>query len=399
MAQSVIPSHLWTEDSPAPKTSDVVTLLAHFLDQLADYPKTFKSLIKEAKSNGIDIDIAEWERGIETGSSVNFMDLWSTWYKEMSVHPTLPGASEEEDSDSSEEDSEDSDDSDDSDEEMDEDEAVEAIVDVEAEETDDDGSEAEEVAETSLKRKRASDNSSSEESSDESSSDEDSDSSSDESEAPPAKKSKTVEKAIAEPIEISSGEESSSECESDSDSSDSDSSSDDSSDEEETKTKKKITIKPEPESSAKSSSSSSDEASPTPTKPAKKTKKAKTTSSREASDSSATLDNDAPAEPEVSHIHPSRLSRVPVPDSKSAVATPTSGKKEVIPFSRIPKDQYVDPRFSSNEYVSYDYADRAHRDLIVTKGKGFTKEKNKKKRGSYRGGAIDLTPKGIKFDD
>jgi hypothetical protein len=130
---------------------------------------------------------------------------------------------------------------------------------------------------------------------------------------------------------------------------------------------------------------------------------------REASDSaasSATLDNEeaAAAEPEVSHIHPSRLSRVPVPEvsasaSKSA-ATPSSGKKDpVIPFSRIPKDQYVDPRFASNEYQSYDYADRAHRDLIVTKGKGFTKEKNKKKRGSYRGGAIDLTPKGIKFDD
>jgi hypothetical protein len=56
-------------------------------------------------------------------------------------------------------------------------------------------------------------------------------------------------------------------------------------------------------------------------------------------------------------------------------------KKEQVPFSRIPADQKVDPRFASNEYVSYDYADRAYSDLIVTKGKGFTKEKNKKKRG------------------
>lgn len=32
---------------------------------------------------------------------------------------------------------------------------------------------------------------------------------------------------------------------------------------------------------------------------------------------------------------------------------------------------------------------RASQDLIVTRGKGFTKEKNKKKRGSYRGGEID----------
>lgn len=56
-------------------------------------------------------------------------------------------------------------------------------------------------------------------------------------------------------------------------------------------------------------------------------------------------------------------------------------KKEQVPFSRIPADQAVDPRFASNAYVPYDYAERAHRDLIVTKGKGFTKEKNKKKRG------------------
>jgi hypothetical protein len=50
--------------------------------------------------------------------------------------------------------------------------------------------------------------------------------------------------------------------------------------------------------------------------------------------------------------------------------------------------------------VSISYSQRAHEDLIVTKGKGFTKEKNKKKRGSYRGGAIDISDKkGIYFDD
>jgi hypothetical protein len=57
-------------------------------------------------------------------------------------------------------------------------------------------------------------------------------------------------------------------------------------------------------------------------------------------------------------------------------------KKEQVPFSRIPTDTKVDPKFSSNKYVSYDYADRAYQDLSVTKGKGFTKEKNKKKRGT-----------------
>lgn len=56
--------------------------------------------------------------------------------------------------------------------------------------------------------------------------------------------------------------------------------------------------------------------------------------------------------------------------------------------------------YVSNTYVSYDYADKAYKDLSVTRGKGFTKEKNKKKRGSYRGGAIDISGgKAFKFDD
>jgi hypothetical protein len=66
----------------------------------------------------------------------------------------------------------------------------------------------------------------------------------------------------------------------------------------------------------------------------------------------------------------------------------------------VPKDTHVDAKFADNRYRSYDYADSAHQDLIVTKGKGFTKEKNKKKRGSYRGGKIDTEGrKGIKFED
>ena len=77
-----------------------------------------------------------------------------------------------------------------------------------------------------------------------------------------------------------------------------------------------------------------------------------------------------------------------------------AAKKDNAPFQRVAKDTKVDPKLASNAYVSYDYADRAHQDLSVTRGKGFTKEKNKKKRGSYRGGAIDVDGrKGIKFED
>jgi len=55
----------------------------------------------------------------------------------------------------------------------------------------------------------------------------------------------------------------------------------------------------------------------------------------------------------------------------------------------------------SNDYVPYAYAEKAYRDLVVTRGKGFTKEKNKKKRGSYRGGPIDIgpNPMAFKFED
>ncbi|KAK5111518.1 hypothetical protein LTR62_004813 [Meristemomyces frigidus] len=126
----------------------------------------------------------------------------------------------------------------------------------------------------------------------------------------------------------------------------------------------------------------------------------------------ATLDSSTSTPPEEeSGIHPDRLKRLPAsfaptPTNTNATTTiPATQqnldklKKQNVPFSRIPKDTYVDPKFADNSYVSYDYADRAHRDLIVTKGKGFTKEKNKKKRGAYRGGAIDFTPKGIKFED
>lgn len=73
--------------------------------------------------------------------------------------------------------------------------------------------------------------------------------------------------------------------------------------------------------------------------------------------------------------------------------------KSTTSFSRIPTNQKIDPRFASNKYVNYDYAEKAHRDLSVTKGKGFTKEKNKKKRGAYKGGFIDTQSRAIKFDD
>lgn len=78
---------------------------------------------------------------------------------------------------------------------------------------------------------------------------------------------------------------------------------------------------------------------------------------------------------------------------------PNGNAKSKQHFSRIDADQKIDPRFASNKYVGYDYAEKAHRALSVTKGRGFTKEKNKKKRGAYKGGIIDTQSRAIKFDD
>ncbi|EPQ57947.1 hypothetical protein GLOTRDRAFT_36343, partial [Gloeophyllum trabeum ATCC 11539] len=68
------------------------------------------------------------------------------------------------------------------------------------------------------------------------------------------------------------------------------------------------------------------------------------------------------------------------------------------------KVKFADERLKDNSYQSKggpqnDYGDKAHRDLIVTRGAGFRKEKNKKKRGSYRGGEITMESHSIKFTD
>ncbi len=64
--------------------------------------------------------------------------------------------------------------------------------------------------------------------------------------------------------------------------------------------------------------------------------------------------------------------------------------------------EFTDERLRDMSYAAKggagDWGAKASADLIVTRGKGFTKEKNKKKRGSYRGGEIDANSShSIKF--
>lgn len=145
---------------------------------------------------------------------------------------------------------------------------------------------------------------------------------------------------------------------------------------------------PESDSDDTSDSSSSDSG----VEDKKKTQKRKKTSaaaSRVSSDSSVTVGRQSP----VSQVKQGAPPLPPDPVMKGA-------KKQNDPFSRIPKNIKVDPKFASNNYISVDYSQQAHEDLIVTKGKGFTKEKNKKKKGSFRGGPIDISHSGsIYFDD
>ena len=256
-----------------------------------------------------------------------------------------------------------------------------------------------EDAKVTVKRKREATSSSSEDSSSEYSS-------SDEDDAPPAKRTKV--EASSESASASSSDDdsdssssaseaagdvdmdadtssASSDSDSDSDSSnsesgdgsgsssDSDSDSDSSSDSTSSpppKKKAKVTVK-KPESDSDSSAASSHTLTGSPAKSAPIAKI--NTEVEEVVVPAAAVENGN------GDMHPDRLKRMP-----ATKQTNKEVKKSNVPFSRIPKDTKVDEKFKSNEYVPYDYANKAYQDLIVTKGKGFTKEKNKKKRGEHR---------------
>ncbi|KAI5210360.1 hypothetical protein E4T42_07172 [Aureobasidium subglaciale] len=268
-------------------------------------------------------------------------------------------------------------------------------------------------------------------------------------EKPAAKKTKTIKKADTSSDSSSASSSSESEDSSDSsDSSDSDSSDSDSdSDSDSSSSSSSSDSDSSSSSDSDSSDSDSDSESESEKKPAKVAKvekpakkekadkkekkdkkptaEAKSSSSSAASsvtlaDAPAPVDTimvpassaigqaegtAAPSNDAEEHMHPSRKRKLGYGEAEQQVAVPATeenikrAKKENVPFSRIPKDQWVDPRLASNAFVPYDYAQKAHESLIVTKGKAFTKAKNKGKRGSYRGGVIDQTPKGIQFED
>ena len=71
------------------------------------------------------------------------------------------------------------------------------------------------------------------------------------------------------------------------------------------------------------------------------------------------------------------------------------------PFRRVESDkiEITNAALRDNSYKSFDtYGAKASKDLIVTQGKSFRHEKTKKKRGSYRGGEINMGVNSVKFD-
>ncbi|PXF41939.1 Nucleolar and coiled-body phosphoprotein 1 [Gracilariopsis chorda] len=73
------------------------------------------------------------------------------------------------------------------------------------------------------------------------------------------------------------------------------------------------------------------------------------------------------------------------------------------PFKRVKVEDVVfkDDRLKDNTFFSKrdTFGSRAHRDLVVTKGKGFRKEKTKKKRLNHHGGRLSLEVNSFKFPD
>ncbi|KZT61600.1 hypothetical protein CALCODRAFT_479863 [Calocera cornea HHB12733] len=189
------------------------------------------------------------------------------------------------------------------------------------------------------------------------------------------------------------------------------------------------TIPTQPEASS-SSSSEEDEPAPPPPPPTKPTKKRKRLSEPAPNGHAApstpkpaangttapaatpAADAALPSAPPATEPPAKRARKAADPGAAAeASAEPESSplkpvRKQNVPFSRIkPEDvSFADERLKDNRFEARgaggtDYGARANRDLIVTRGAGFRKEKNKKKRGSYVGGEITLQSHSIKFDD
>ena len=91
--------------------------------------------------------------------------------------------------------------------------------------------------------------------------------------------------------------------------------------------------------------------------------------------------------------------------SNIAIKDKNQGSTHGIPFKRVReeeveflRDELKNNDFSAKKGAKGSYGERAYVDLKDTRGKDFRQEKNKKKKGAYRGGKIDTGVHSIKFD-
>jgi len=79
-----------------------------------------------------------------------------------------------------------------------------------------------------------------------------------------------------------------------------------------------------------------------------------------------------------------------------------AGKGGNTPFQRVNPElvyQLDEQMRASQRNANSEWAEKADQTLKKVKGKNFRHEKTKKKRGTYRGGALEMGVKSIKFED
>lgn len=150
------------------------------------------------------------------------------------------------------------------------------------------------------------------------------------------------------------------------------------------------------------------ESSPSTTSSSKKEKKDKQSKKAESDKKRKAQEDDA--QEEVIPVQAEEEPEAPeAPATEVEVVETVASRPKKKPaqgerFQRVKSEhvQFLDDRLRDMSYEAKvrhkdthtqsgagDWGARANADLIVTRGKAFTKEKNKKKRGSYRGGVID----------
>jgi len=88
------------------------------------------------------------------------------------------------------------------------------------------------------------------------------------------------------------------------------------------------------------------------------------------------------------------------------VATLSKQRVHNMPFRRVKAEEFElqsdfgDNSFEAKSGARNDWGAKANQVLSTVRGKNFRHEKTKKKRGTYRGGKIDISAvKSIKFED